>query len=91
MIVSILTYIGGEQYAELCVLGKEFSLPDIVRTHYRDMLFQDLGRNMGFRRSNLTTSGHRVIIHSRLYADLGREKLWEGGRYQLVQHASIGL
>lgn len=91
MIVSILTYIGGSQYAELCLLGKEFSLPDIIRTYYRDVLFQDIGRNMGFRRSQLDKSGHWVIMHPRLFDNLGGAKLWENERYELWQRAAITL
>lgn len=91
MIVSIFTYIGGAQYAEFCLIGKEFSLPDIIRTYYRDVLFQDIGRNMGFRRSELPTSGHWVVMHPRLFDDLGGAKLWEGGRYELWQRAAITL
>ena len=82
-IVTIIQYLSPVVYSRLCLLAEEFKITDIVKTYYRDCLFQAIGRNRGYRRGKDSNTLHYVIMNSRLHSELGKHKLTEGHRYQL--------
>ena len=87
-IVSILTYPGLEEFAEICAVGARFGIADPVTIYYRDMLYQNLGRNLGSRGHDLQSEDvHSVIMKPSLYKCLKGFKSPEGQmgfeRYQL--------
>jgi hypothetical protein len=88
-LVTVLMYLSPDVYARLCLLAQEFNIPDIIRTHYRDVLFQALGRNRGMRRHKSKPTKHEVIMSGRLYRDLGMKKLTEGHRYSLIRRPGL--
>lgn len=81
-IATILTFIGGEQYSVLNVIGQKFDIVDPIGLCYRDMLNQDLGRNRGFRSTGPTPREHRLIVSPRLYRCLGGNRFFLSGRYK---------
>ncbi|MEO0486896.1 MAG: hypothetical protein AAF092_13410 [Pseudomonadota bacterium] len=70
---TIVTYPSVEQFAGLIALGTYIDLPSVVKVAYRDMIYQDLGRNLGFRRkTGQSIEDHCVFIKDDLFRDLGR-------------------
>lgn len=70
-IATLVTYPGIDEYKQLCILGAAFDICDPVAVAYRDMIFQDLGRNLGFRSDHQQpTAGHFLFIKSALFNDL---------------------
>lgn len=75
-IVSILTYPGLDEFAEICAVGARFGIIDPVTIYYRDMLYQNLGRNLGSRGHDLQSEDvHSVIMKPSLYKCLNGFKL----------------
>jgi hypothetical protein len=68
-IATVMTYPGVAEYRELCILGAALNIDDPVSLAYRDMLFQDLGRNLGCRSSTVDTP-HTVFIKASLLKNL---------------------
>jgi hypothetical protein len=83
-IVTLIQYLSPRVYAELCLLAATYGIKDIVRIYYRDMLFQAIGRNRGFRRSRDKDTDHHVVMNPRLYKELGKAEFTVGRRYELV-------
>lgn len=72
-IATILTYPGPSQYSELAILGAAFDIDDPVSTALRDTVYQDLGRNLGFRYTpGQPMDSHVVIIKPSLFRNLNR-------------------
>lgn len=70
-IATLVTYPGVDEYKQLCILGSAFGITDPVALAYRDMVFQDLGRNLGFRSNHQQpTVGHFLFIKTALFNDL---------------------
>lgn len=87
-IVTILTFLSPDQYAQLCLLVKRFDLDDIIGQFYRDRLRQALGRNRGMRRSDQADPSHHVVLSDRLLPVLGPDSVMDLGWYQLdLAHA----
>ena len=57
----ILTYLNGEKYAELNVIGQWLGIPTIIELHYQDLINQSVGRNRGFRQS-LTRDTKTAVV-----------------------------
>lgn len=51
----IVTCISPEQYAELNVIGEWLAIPDVIKRFYEDQISQAVGRNTGFRKSEMAT------------------------------------
>lgn len=81
---TILQYLSPSKYAQLCLLASEFEMPDVIQLHYRDELFQAIGRNRGMRRDQSAPKSHSVIMSPRLYKELGKGALTADCRYELV-------
>jgi hypothetical protein len=60
-IYIILTYLNGEKYAELNVIGQWLRIPNIIELHYQDLINQSVGRNRGFRQS-LTRDTKTLVV-----------------------------
>ena len=72
-IATILTYPGVRQYSDLAVLGAAFDIDDPVSTALRDTVYQDLGRNLGFRYTpGQPIDSHVVFIKPSLFRNLDR-------------------
>ncbi len=72
-IATLVTYPSVDEYEIYCVLGAAFGIPAPVGTAYRDMVFQDLGRNLGFRFTpGQPPDAHVVFIKASLFRDLNR-------------------
>jgi hypothetical protein len=82
-LVTVLTFLGPEQYAQLCLLSKRFDLKDVIGQFYRDRLRQALGRNRGMRRSDQADPAHHVVMSDRLLQVLGPDAIMDLGWYQL--------
>jgi hypothetical protein len=89
-IVTIITYLGTEEYAGLNVLGQRFGLIDPIRMHYRDVLFQDLGRNLGFRHEPTQDHyDHVVVIKPELYGWLNGFETDVPARYRFYVMGAV--
>lgn len=70
-IATIISYPAVEQYEHYTILGAKFNIDDPVAVAFRDLVFQNLGRNLGFRYSgDGTTDVHKIYIKPSLYRDL---------------------
>ena len=70
-IATLATYPSVSQFEHYCILGQLLNIPDPVVVAYRDMIFQDLGRNLGFRRtSGQSLDDHIVVMKPSLFRDL---------------------
>ena len=58
-IYIIMTMLHPKDFARLNALGIFIARPDIIKTHYRDLLIQATGRNTGYRD---TRNGRRTIV-----------------------------
>lgn len=69
---TIISYPSTEQYDEWAIIGLAFGLSNPIQLAYSDMVLQDIGRNLGFRRqsSNLRQP-HKIYVKSCLFRDLG--------------------
>jgi hypothetical protein len=83
-VVTFLQYLSPQVYARLCLWAEEYVLDDIVRTYYRDMLFQAIGRNRSFRRSHDDHTDHHVVMSPNLYKELGKAAFTKDCRYELI-------
>ena len=67
-IVSILTFPGLTEFTELCAIGARFGISEPVTVYYRDMLYQNLGRNLGSRGHDMQDADvHSVIMKQSLF------------------------
>ena len=82
-LATVLQYLSPDVYARLCLLHAEFRIEDVVTDYYRDMLFQSIGRNRGYRRDLQFPTEHNVLMSSRLYSQLGKGDFTAGFRYEL--------
>lgn len=72
-IATILTYPGLQQYSDLAILGAAFNINDPIAMGLRDQVYQDLGRNLGFRFvPGQFSDRHVVFIKPALFTDAGR-------------------
>lgn len=72
-IATFLTYPGLDEYAKYCVLGHAFGISNPVKVAYRDLLYQDLGRNLGFRYTAAPGQyPHHVYVKASLFRDLNQ-------------------
>lgn len=72
-IATILTYPGVGQFSDLTILGAAFDIQDPVSTSLRDVAYQDLGRNLGFRYTpGQPFDAHVVFIKSSLFRNLNQ-------------------
>lgn len=70
-IATIMTYPSLPVYDQLCILGQKFDIDDPVAMAMRDTVFQNLGRNLGFRsKAGQSQSAHFLFIKASLYRDL---------------------
>jgi hypothetical protein len=90
-IVTIIKYLSGDVFARLSLLAAEFKITDIIKRYYRDLLFQSLGRNCGYRYREINPRRHWVVIHPDLWRNLDRSALTAGRRYELVQQRAFWL
>jgi hypothetical protein len=68
-IYVIPTYLSGEVYARLNVIGQWLGIPNIIEMHYRDQINQAVGRNRGFRQSPSRDTKTTVVCSHRLWKD----------------------
>jgi len=72
-IATILTYPGVPQYELLCALGAAMDIDDPVSIAIRDQVYQDLGRNLGFRfTAGQRLDAHVVYMKASLFKDLNQ-------------------
>lgn len=72
-IATILTYPGVQQYSDIAILGAAFDIDDPVSTALRDTVYQDLGRNLGFRYTpDQPVDAHVVVIKPSLFSNLNQ-------------------
>lgn len=70
-IASFITYPTQHQYEEHCILGAALGIDNPTAVVYRDLLYQNLGRNLGFRApKGVTEVQHTVYIKSSLFKNL---------------------
>jgi hypothetical protein len=63
----IPTCLAPEKFAELNVIGRWLGIADVIDRYYDDQLNQAVGRNRGFRLSNLRPTKTQVVTSSRLW------------------------
>lgn len=88
-IATIVTYPGAEEYDQYAILGAKYDIDDPVAIAYRDMVFQDLGRNLGFRGSMKQKAiPHMLFIKPSLYGDIGFLQGAAFNRYRFYHYES---
>lgn len=72
-IATLVSYPAVSEYENYCILGSAFGIDNPIGVAYRDIVYQDLGRNLGFRyTTGQAADSHVVYIKSSLYRDLNR-------------------
>jgi len=69
-LATLVTYPSIDVYAEYAILGAAFGIDNPVAMAYRDQVYQDLGRNLGFRRTDDSDDPHVVFIKPSLFKEL---------------------
>lgn len=71
-IATILTYPSIAEYEQHCILGQKFGIEKPTAMAMRDTVFQNLGRNLGFRyQVGQMQMRHYLFIKPSLYRDIG--------------------
>ena len=70
-LATLVTYPSTTEYAHYAIFGAAFDIENPLAMAYRDQVYQDLGRNLGFRRTDESDDRHVVFIKSSLFKELG--------------------
>ncbi|WP_306142630.1 hypothetical protein [Roseibium sp. MMSF_3412] len=72
-IATFATYPSVNEFERLNVLGVAFDIANPIAVSFRDKIYQDLGRNLGFRYvPGQTESMHAVFIKPSLFRDINK-------------------
>jgi hypothetical protein len=80
-ITTVLTFIGGDEYAKLNAVAQSYGIGNLIELFYRDRLNQAAGRNRGLRSQMPEPLKHKLRISPTLMQVLGGHGFFGKGRY----------
>lgn len=87
-ISTVLTFIGGEEYAKLNAIAQKYDIANLIELFYRDRLNQAAGRNRGLRSLSPEPLKHKLRVSPTLIKVLGSHVFFGKGRYPAYLNAA---